>query len=1695
MTFSTPANPSAPVLASHPTYTLDQIIQHLTASSWGVDAWGNVDINTHTWHEEWGSPSPRLGFGDQLTYSLGLEPAVDYEFGPNSVANELETPGIVNMSAVQKGFAQLAFQVWGDLVPFSIVQNSDNNADITLNYSSASQSAAYTTEMLSDASNGDRAIGYANIWLASSLPVLDGGMLIGGYGLLTMEHEIGHALGLSHPGVYNAGSVGAFVDTDTYATDNRRYTIMSYFGYYDNADTGDWTQDGQVWGSDGGTDGGKYLYPQTPMVDDIAAIQSLYGADTGTRGGDTVYGFNCNITPTVKPDGTSVDESWIYDFNKNPNPIFTIWDGWGNDTLDCSGYAGPQTINLTPGSYSSVDGLTSNIGIAYGTDIENAIGGGGDDTLIVSYAYQDFHTVDGGGGNDTVDFSTFNKDILVDLSGNYAAVREPDGWHDLANLVSIENVVGGAGNDEISGNDEANRIRAGSGNDTIHGGGGKDTLLAGSGVDTIYGDEEDDTLVETYKYNPFAFDYLDGGTGTNTLDFGNYQDALRIDLSVGTASTTDSPDLASGTLRKVATLVSIQNVTGGDGNDEITGDSEDNTINGGGGINTAIFHGARSDYSITLLDNGYLQVADSVAGRDGTDLLKNIQTLRFHDGEFAAADIATQAHMESVDGLNVVYANPSAASGFHFALAGTGVQMAFGNAGNDVLDASGTSDYYTMLYGGAGKDTLIPGSGGSYTLQGGAGDDTAVFSGEQSDYTIDGSPAGWTSWAEVNDNATGADYWLQSVEHLQFADGTIDTPGLPPGGFSDVLYLDSSNPPASIGSGYDTVYVDNSHGPNPVHLNLAGTNVSFVYGGLGNDVFDASGVTTAVDLWGLWGDDVLIGGSGNDWLVGDVSDSTPVPSSRPGGGNDWLDGGAGNDWLEGGDGADTFVFRAGSGMDTVSDFDQTYPSSSSTMVHSNDHDVIRFEGGVFANFDALVASGDMTQSGADVVIKYGAADQVTMLNVNLSQLSANDFVFAVNTPPTLSSVAASVAFPGGKQVTLSPNVTVSDPDNRYLASATVTISGGTFNKDGDVLAANTTGTTITASYDSATETLMLTGSDVLAHYQQVLDSVTFTSTSSNPTHYGSNPTRTVTWVVNDGMTSNNVSTAATTTVNITATPPVDTPPVVTVSNLTATHGQIFTAAQLYSARDSDGDDIAQVEFWDAGTGGGHFLLNGVAQGTNQGIFVTAAQLSQLTYQSGSGADTLWVRANDGSQWSPWSSSFTVTAPIDAAPVETVANVALSKGQSTIAASSLFTATDADGDTISKYAFWNAGAGGGHFMLNGVAQGSGQEIDVSAAQLSQLSYQSGSGADTLWVRANDGYVWSAWSQSFGVSPWSDTPPTVIASSLSAAHGQSFAASSLFTAKDADGDAITKYAFWDAGSGGGHLVLNGVAQGVSQEIDVTAAQLSQLSYQSGSGADTLWVAAHDGTQWSGWSNSFSVTAPIDNGPTVTPTNSEIKSFANQNFAASSLFSYSDPFGSPATQYDFWDTGGGGGHFVLNGTALGANQHNIISATQLGQLSYQVGTGSDTIWVGANDGTVWGNWSKAFTISDPPAVAAGETITLGSSYAGQVDFLSDTGTLKLENSSSFAGTVARLCGQDAIDFADIGFGANSTLGYAATPDHSGGTLSVGDGTHMANIALLGSYMASTFAASSDGHGGTLISEAAQTSTQTPIVTQPHA
>ena len=71
-----------------------------------------------------------------------------------------------------------------------------------------------------------------------------------------------------------------------------------------------------------------------------------------------------------------------------------------------------------------------------------------------------------------------------------------------------------------------------------------------------------------------------------------------------------------------------------------------------------------------------------------------------------------------------------------------------------------------------------------------------------------------------------------------------------------------------------------------------------------------------------------------------------------------------------------------------------------------------------------------------------------------------------------------------------------------------------------MLAATTAGTGITANYNAATGVLTLTGNDTLAHYQQVLDSVTYVSTSDNPTNFGTQTSRTISWVVNDGALNN-----------------------------------------------------------------------------------------------------------------------------------------------------------------------------------------------------------------------------------------------------------------------------------------------------------------------------------------------------------------------------------------------------------------------------------------------------------------------------------------------------------------------------------------------------------------------------------------------
>lgn len=179
-----------------------------------------------------------------------------------------------------------------------------------------------------------------------------------------LSHEIGHALGLSHPGNYDGH---AHDGQRVYAEDSRAHTLMSYFD---------------------ASSCGKRLdhSPKAPMMDGISAIQHKYGANYQTRREDNTYGFNSNTNRDYYSLKSDRDMA-----------VFCIWDGGGNDTLDMSQYNRDQVLNLRAGSFSDVAGYTGNVSIARGCTIENAIAGHGNDVLIGNQAG---NRLTGGAGGD-----------------------------------------------------------------------------------------------------------------------------------------------------------------------------------------------------------------------------------------------------------------------------------------------------------------------------------------------------------------------------------------------------------------------------------------------------------------------------------------------------------------------------------------------------------------------------------------------------------------------------------------------------------------------------------------------------------------------------------------------------------------------------------------------------------------------------------------------------------------------------------------------------------------------------------------------------------------------------------------------------------------------------------------------------------------------------------------------------------------------------------------------------------------------------------------------------------------------------------------------------------------------------------------------------------------------------------------------
>ena len=173
------------------------------------------------------------------------------------------------------------------------------------------------------------------------------------------------------------------------------------------------------------------------------------------------------------------------------------------------------------------------------------------------------------------------------------------------------------------------------------------------------------------------------------------------------------------------------------------------------------------------------------------------------------------------------------------------------------------------------------------------------------------------------------------------------------------------------------------------------------------------------------------------------------------------------------------------------------------------------------------------------------------------------------------------------------------------------------------------------------------------------------------------------------------------------------------------------------------------------------MLNGAVLPNGQLTTLTVAQLSQLSFVAGSAStpvsDTLEVAASDASGFGPFTTVMVMaSAHASTSPPTVTAANELEAPSLTLAASSLFSATASGGNTIAAYEVVDTTTDSGHWVFNGTVEPSNQHIVVTTAQLSELSFDTGYGSDTLMVRANDGSQWGSFV-GFTVTPPPNAPP--------------------------------------------------------------------------------------------------------------------------------------------------------------------------------------------------------------------------------------------------------------------------------------------------------------------------------------------------
>ncbi|MFK7862426.1 MAG: hypothetical protein AB8B64_26695, partial [Granulosicoccus sp.] len=418
---------------------------------------------------------------------------------------------------------------------------------------------------------------------------------------------------------------------------------------------------------------------------DLSAGVAVFAGDLSV---DTFSGFERYIG-TQQVD--TLDGSTLADIVSLLGGDDTLMASSGTDTLD--GGAGTDTLNYSelPGVDSISVVLNGNNAVTVNVEggdndsianIENIVGSAGNDSLggdaldnqLTGLDGADYFSASdgsdlfyGGEGRDTLDYSGFASasSVTVALQGEDLTTVSVVG-SDSDTVSGIENVVGTAGSDQLIGDVNDNTLSGNSGDDILDGGDGDDSIFGGAGVDLIVGSEGADTSV--------------GGSAIDTIDYSNRADGQRIEVSLdgATAAIVSIDGAADQTIRE------IENVIGTGGDDQITGDDQQNRLEGRDG-----------DDSLGASNNA--DVLDGGAGSDTADY----------------SSVGVQRISVALDGGNQVTVQVS--GGADDAL--VRIENVIGTAGNDTLAGDSLNN---RLEGRGGNDVLV-GNAGDDTLDGGAG--------------------------------------------------------------------------------------------------------------------------------------------------------------------------------------------------------------------------------------------------------------------------------------------------------------------------------------------------------------------------------------------------------------------------------------------------------------------------------------------------------------------------------------------------------------------------------------------------------------------------------------------------------------------------------------------------------------------------------------------------------------------------------------------------------------------------------------------------------------------------------------------------------------------------------------------------------------------------------------------------------------